>query len=490
MSPKRMSRCTAIAAAGARRLLLALALLASPAIAAPTAKAIDSYLAENIERTHLPGVAAAVVSRHGIVYLGGHGSTSDSRRIGPDTPLRVGSISKSFTAFAVMQLVDRGKVDLDAPVQHYVAQFGAVGRHAGQVTVRQLLNQTSGLSDASFAEMHEAQPQTLEQAVGRLSGARNTAPPGTRWNYHNPNYHVLARLVELVDGRPFAAYLRAEIFEPLGMSRTATVLRARQSAFGIADGYSPIYGAMVARPIPDHFIAGSGGVISTARDMGKWLQMHLHGGRTAAGRQLLSSASLQLMLAAPGGVAGDYGFGWDTDRLAGGGRRIKHGGLLFTFSSEQSLYPELGYGVVLLFNSAGTTGAEQMGIIDGVAEIVRGRAPEPAMSPGRLLDAGLAAVASVIAIIGIWNIRRSRRWAARWAHRPRLLLFARLAAGLIPLAIFLSLPMLWGLAFGGRDVTWTTGFFAWPAIVIMFAALALFALATFVARVRHLRGAR
>jgi CubicO group peptidase (beta-lactamase class C family) len=349
------------------------------------------------------------------------------------------------------------------------------------------MNQTSGLSDSAFEEMSEKQPQTLEQAVKRLSDARIANSPGTSWNYHNPNYHVLARLVEVVSGRPFADYLQVEIFKPIGMTHTSTVLQSRQSTMGIVDGYVSFYSLMIPRSIPAHFIAGSGGVISTARDMGKWLTLNLNDGVTTDGRRLISGDSLRLMHRRTGGVAGDYGFGWDTDDLPGGIRRVKHGGLLFTFSAYQALYPSLDYGVVALFNSVGTTGAEQASVIDGLDDFVLGDRPQLGTPVESIVAAVFALLTLIAAIIGIWNIRRSRHWASRWAHRRRTFAVVRLLVGLIPVALFLSLPTLVSQLYGGRDVTWATTLFALPPLIILFAVSAIFALWVFALRVKDLR---
>jgi len=454
----------------------------------PDSAAVDRFLRENLESTRLPGVAVAIVTRGG-VRLAARGHDSEGRPLTPETPMRVGSISKSFTALAVMQLVESGRISLDRPVREQLPEFAPDDPRAARITVRHLLNQSSGMTDGGFPEMTLAQPATPREAVARLRAARLDAEPGERWSYHNPNYHVLARLVEVAGGMPFDAYMRTRVFEPLGMTRTYTVMRASDRPPGLADGYAYAWGFPVARPIFDHFVAGSGGVVSTARDMALWLEMNLDGGVAPGGRRIVSAASLRAMHA-PSAPGGDYGFGWENDRLDDGSTRIEHGGVLFTYSANQQLYPALGTGVAVLFNSSTPFGGEQLSFIEGLEALVRGREPETGMPISLVVDGVLAALTLVSAALGVRKLRRAREWARRWGARPRWKRIARLALGAVPIAVFLFFPTLAGAAFGGRDVTWTSAWFGWPALVAWSAVAATFAAAALVVRILRLRDAR
>lgn len=447
--------------------------------------AIDRFIQENLESTGLPGVAVAITRGDRIAYLGGHGHDSSGRAITSDTPMRVGSLSKSFTAFAIMQLVERGRIDLDRPVSAYLPEFAPDDPRAGRITVRQLLNQISGLADAGFPEMSRAQPESLREAVVRLRGAKLVAEPGERWNYHNPNYHVLARLVEVVSGTPFSTYLERNVFGAIGMNHTVTVARAGESIPGLVDGYTYMYGVPVARSIFDHFVAGSGGVISTARDLAKWIILQTNGGRTRDGRQVISAESIQLMHT-PSDPSGDYGFGWERDVLEDGSERIEHGGVLFTFSANQALYPATGYGIVILFNSVTPVGAEQMSFAPGLEALLRG--DEPTL--GRRITAwvdGVLALLTLIALgFGVRNLRGAQVWVQRRAALPVWRTALALGLALVPVVLFLSFPWLLGLLFGNRDVTWTSALFAWPALVVLFAVGALVSAATILVRIVYL----
>jgi len=468
-----------------------LLLTATPALAGvagtggriPAAE-MDRFLAENLRHTALPGVAVAVVDRKGPLYFGNAGTTSAGAPIGPDTPFRVASVSKSFTAFAVLLLVDRGLVDLDAPVTRYLPDFRLADDRASSITVRHLLTHTSGMADTGFAEMSRRQPASLVQAVARLKSAHLVASPGAQWNYHNPNYHVLARLVEVVSGRDFARFLREEIFEPAGMTRTASVLRSTTPVPGLGKGYAPVYGVMVARDIPDHFVAGSGGVVSTTGDMARWLTLQLNDGVTPEGRRLISSESLRLAQNQSLPSAGAGGFGWSASTHPELGRRIEHGGVLFTYSSQQALYPDRDLAVVVLFNSVTTGGVEQGSFTSGVETLLTGQAPAPGRRMGLYIDLALAVVTALSALAGVFNIRRTGRWAAWWSARSTMLTTIRLLVGGLPVVLLVALPSAIGLLFGGRDVTWETLAFAWPALLAAFAVPAVFAIVTLAARWR------
>ncbi len=119
-----------------------------------------------------------------------------------------------------MQLVEAGRIELDAPVQTYLPEFSVADPSGARtITVRMLLQQTSGLADAGFPEMTLSQPATIAERVNGLREAELVSEPGTTFHYFNPNYAILARVVEVVSGRSFADYLHARVFTPIGDER-------------------------------------------------------------------------------------------------------------------------------------------------------------------------------------------------------------------------------------------------------------------------------
>lgn len=167
-----------------------------------------------------------------------------------------------WTITAIMQLVEAGKINLDAPVQSYLPEFTLTDpKTAARITIRHLLNQVSGLSDLGFPEYQLPQPATLKQRVTSLNIARLVAVPGTEFHYFNPNYAILARVVEVVSQQPFSEYLRLHLFAPLQMTHTLNVItstEALQTATNLAQGHLMAFGIPFTAPEMMGFLGGSG----------------------------------------------------------------------------------------------------------------------------------------------------------------------------------------------------------------------------------------
>ena len=448
------------------------------------AGALDGFLQDQID-SGLPGVAVAITQGDRVLFVRGYGHDSAGARIGEETPFRIASLSKSFTALAVMQLVEDGRLRLDDPVAKQLIEFGPDDARADEITVQQLLNQTSGMADRAFPEISGPQPSNLAEAVHRLDSAHLVADPGTQWNYHNPNYQVAARLVEVASGLPFEEYLRRQVFEPLGMHHSTTTNTDDQPVAGLADGYTFAYGQPISTEAPGYFVAGSGGVVTTASDMAKWLVMQNSGGETTSGEQLLSAEGIETMHtpSEPGG----YALGWDTDGPTDDPTEVSHGGTEYTFSAHEALLPNSEYGIALLFNHTSALGLEQTAVIAGVTDIIQGHEPKPGPTvSSRTIDWVLAALTLIALALGIRGFMRARRWVRRrtgvavWRTWLRLLPHA----ALVGVATFF--PAFAGFLFGGRDITWLSAVYGWGALVVLVAVTGIASLTTAVARAAHL----
>ncbi|MET0267049.1 MAG: serine hydrolase domain-containing protein [Duganella sp.] len=203
--------------------------------------ALDSYLQTELRRAGIPGAALVVVADQKIVHLQGYGvSGPKGLQPGADTIFQIGSNTKSFTALAIMQLVEAGKLALDAPVQRYLPWFRIADPHlSAQITLRHLLHQTSGFShlegQLDFADNY-ASADAMERRVRRLASARLASPPGQKFAYSNINSVVLGCVIEAVTGASYASYMKAHVWEPLGMRRTAAGFQAAQHG-DAANGY-------------------------------------------------------------------------------------------------------------------------------------------------------------------------------------------------------------------------------------------------------------
>ena len=441
---------------------------------------IDRFLSSELKASAIPGAAVAITRGDRVLMVRGYGHDSAGQAVTGDSLFRIASLSKSFTALAVMQLVDAGLLQLDDPVQDHLPEFQLADPRANQITVRQLLDHTSGLTDAVVPELRRTQPRTTTEATASLRSARLASTPGTSWSYHNPNYQVAARLVEVVSGEPFDRYLSRHIFQPARMASTTSTATEDQPVPGLTEGHVMAYGHAIPAPGMDSFSVGAGGVVSSAADMARWLIVHAGDGRAADGTRLVSSEGLRV-LHTPSAPRVGYALGWATHGPSGAPTRLDHSGSLLTYTAEEAVWPSSGYGVVLLFNAGSPMMLDQTALVHGVFDIIEGTAP-PSSGPrhAATLDTVLAAVTLTALALGACGVARAGRWARRRRGAP-----LRTALGLLPAVVVLAA----GAAFPRlaetwieRDVTWRAATLGWPALVVFVLAALLAAAATLFAR--------
>ncbi|GII62255.1 serine hydrolase [Sphaerisporangium krabiense] len=450
---------------------------AAPPAAAPAPAAIDAYLAKAMKSTGLPGMSVVVTRDDTIVHAAGYGHDAEGRPITKDTPMQIASLSKSFTAMAVMTLVDEGEIKLDEPVAARLPEFRMADPRAAKITVRHLLNQTSGLSDTTV-DIGAAQASTsFTGYVSTLSTGRLAADPGAHWEYCNVNYDVAARLVEVASGRPYGDYMRRRVFGPLGMTRSAI---GRQAAEPPSKGFVSLYGAWVPRAALPGFAndGGSGGVVTTAADMGRWLSS-----QTGHGVPLVKPESLRAMHA-PSAVQ-DYGMGWGGD-VIGGARLLVHAGNLFTYTAVQAIDPDTGYGFAVMTNSASLY-ESTYDVLRGLVALSRGDTPEVPGRDRQTIELVLGLITLTAAALGVLGVLRSARWARRrvGSSGPRVAM--RLVPALLPAALLAGYPALASVLMNGRTVTWEQLTYFPAPLTITVAAAAVAGVATTVARLVRMR---
>jgi CubicO group peptidase (beta-lactamase class C family) len=315
----------------------------------PNLEAAEAYLEAQMRRHGYQGMAVAITQGEAIIYLRGFGAARDGLPVTPQTPFFIGSVSKSFTALAVMQLVDRGLVDLDSPVQTYIPWFTTRNQaSSSQITVRQLLNQTGGLSNSGFRRPKITEETTLKETVCHLGQAKLTAEPGTRFSYFNPNYNVLALVVEAVSGISFNQYLVENIFEPLDM-KNSFIDQASAKNAGLATGHSIFFGFPFPRKQPFYPAeVPAGFIISSVEDMAHYMIAQVNAG-VSHQTEILSPEAVAVMHTLPDGIAGNYAMGWITQER-NGLKTIHHNGAIETFYADVVLLPEHQLGISLLFN--------------------------------------------------------------------------------------------------------------------------------------------
>ncbi len=467
-------------------------LFGRPATAAPVEADIVRVLEQEMARSPLPGLAVAVTQDDRTIHLGGYGEAAPGVPMTAETPMMVGSVSKSFTAVAVLELVEQGLVNLDAPVQDYIAFTTADPQQASQVTVRHLLNHTSGLTDRGFPGLWDLSQDTPAERTRALSSARPTAAPGTEYHYFNPNYEVLADLVETVSGQGFDQFLQDEVLAPLALQNTTSVVRAEDAQIvrpALAQGHLSVFAQPVAYEA-EGYVAGSGGVVTTAADMARWLKFHT--GHPEVGQTpVLTPELLAQSHDPPGGIDSTYAMGWyraDVEGIP----VVQHDGVLATSYAFQVFVPDGGYGIALLSNSNHAF-TDVPRIADALVAELGGHAPPtPLMTHERIVWIFVALIAADI-IVRTVQLRRSRLWAEqRTLAAPSPAARARTYAGIIrlalPVLVLAALPTLVAWS-SGRVFTYRLLTLATPELVAWLGVMSITAVVLAVARMVALRGA-
>jgi len=331
---------------------------------------------EILNRHPAVGLAVGIVRNGRLEFFHGHGFADVASRtpITEDTVFRIGSITKTFTAIAVMQLWEQGLIDLDAPANDYLRAYQLIPAKPGfrPATVRHLLTHTAGIPEVIHVAdlLHldwgpfDSRPATLSVGVGEpmpslaeyyRGGLRQVVQPGTAFAYSNHGFATLGQIVEDVSGVPLERYFHEHIFEPLGMA-DSDLVRSEGVASRLATGYALRPDGAKAVPDRDWMGAGSARAYSTIRDMARYLAALIGGGTNEHG-SVLKRATLATMFAShyqPDLRLPGMGLGFFPSD-ASGHHVVGHEGILPGFTSQLLVAPEDGVGLVALTN--GSSGA-------------------------------------------------------------------------------------------------------------------------------------
>lgn len=322
--------------------LIAFAVASAPAAAQDVAR-MDAVVRTDADRGEFMG--AVLVAKDGaILFDRGYGSANLEWKIpnDGDTRFRLGSLTKQFTAAAILLLQERGKLDLDTPIKAWIPTAPAAW---DRITIRHLLTHTSGIPNFTSFDDYEKQktlPTTLDAVIARFRDKPLDFQPGEQWSYSNSGYLVLTAIVEKASGKSYAAFLTNNIFKPLGMADTgydshAAIIPHR--AAGYAPGATgPVNADYIDMTIPQ----GAGALYSTTHDLLKW-ETGLYGGK------LLKPASLAAF-ATP--FKNNYAFGVGVVRNDAG-TLISHSGGIEGFNTWLGYDPDRHLAVAVLANLNG-----------------------------------------------------------------------------------------------------------------------------------------
>ena len=441
-----------------------------------TFAAIDQYIEAQMKDLRIPGLAIGIVQGDQLVYLKGYGVTgSGGKAVTPQTPFQIGSTMKPLTALAVMQLVEQGKIDLDAPVQRYIPWFRVADAQASaQITVRELLYHTSGLPTplgAEYALHGDDRPDALEQHVRGLSQVKLAHPVGTTYEYSNLGYQVLGLLIEQVSGQPYADYMQEHVFSPLEMNNTYASLKQAQE-HGLASGYRYWLGFPLPANLPPDLggvPSGSGATSSSVEDMAHFLIAELSGGRYGD-RQLLSAqgmAEIQRPVAPKGQSDEFYAMDWGVMKINGMQILAKSGDLA-NYKSLLILIPDGKWGLVMLINAnsiwASFLGDTRIpGIAIGAASLLAGQKPQ--IFPASKVPLVIAGVLVLIICLQLAGIIHATRVINRWRVDPQ-----RRPHGFWSLLWHIGLPCILNIAWGLLLLVVLPGLFGYPLSFFLYIA--------------------
>jgi len=285
--------------------LLCSALMSNPLRAEPPKlPGVGAALQEQIDRNEIAGAVTMVVSKDRVLHLEttGLADMAAHKPMQADTMFWIASMTKPITATAVLMLQDEGKLDVHDPVAKYLPEFANLKTPSGQpanLTLIQTLTHTSGLGEAGGPAEREA--KTLADLVPLWLAAPMQFEPGSRWSYCQSGINAAGRVVEVVSGMSFDAFLKKRLFQPLGMKSTTFYPDASERARQVtAYAKNATTGSLEAVPPRPEFgprdrpPQGNGGLYSTAEDYGRFCQMLLGGGRFQGVRYLSEASMKQL----------------------------------------------------------------------------------------------------------------------------------------------------------------------------------------------------
>ncbi|PAD74111.1 serine hydrolase domain-containing protein [Paenibacillus campinasensis] len=369
-----------------------------------TAQQIETFMKEALEEYRIPGASLAIVHNGQTIFQDSWGTMSDGSAVTEDTTFLIGSVSKPLTSLAIMMLVEEGRVKLDEPIEAYIPWFKYRTDGMKSITVRHLLEQTSGISAYDGLKVTDQRGRDKEkgitQAVTELSGVELSRVPGEAYEYNSANYLLLGAIIEAVSNQSFAAYMDTHIFSPLGMNNTTANYES-----AIDKGFVPGFHSWVGRPVKgdglyDQSGAPYGYMTSTASDLTQFINFMLNGG------ELLTEQSLEQLQTAPE-HGKRYGLGWHFPRT--GNTYPYHTGATPEYRSEVFFIPEQNLGAVLLMNKYHELEAvSYLSIMEGIRAIMNGENPDLAQLDGstQWITLGVVLLSAIVSFLSLFRLKR------------------------------------------------------------------------------------
>lgn len=436
---------------------------------------IDEYVSREMKAGAIPGVSVGIVEGNETTYLKGYGvADSKGTPVTPQTVFTICSVGKVITALAIRQLVNEGSIDYDAPVQKYIPWFTlADAGAAAAITIRDLINHSSGISTATGVEAYTYnQKYTIEQVVRKLGSVKPDRPVGQSFEYSNMNFIILGLVIEKVTGQTYEQYIRQNILDKLGMKNSFLSQEAVKGA-PLAMGHCVAFGVTIPANIPFPTAQVPAGFqLTSAEDMARFVSLYISNGYVNGASVIPKNELSELNPPYEAFSTSDkrYNEYWiiDQGNPQGDGGYYGHVGGSSCFSTVMLINPVLKKAIVVLANCQnGSITAQTIG--NGIAAILSSGKMPVRIQPGRASSPASALIAIILIFLlvirFVW-IRRFRLNLNRGGSRRSFALISFLLLDVaFPLAILIGMPM-------GFDMTWRFYFAANMelAIVLLLAA--------------------
>jgi D-alanyl-D-alanine carboxypeptidase len=351
--------------------------------AATTVSAIDAAVTKQFDEQHITGAAVGVYQDGKLVDIQTFGYRDAAKKLPVDanTRFEIGSVTKQFTAAAILQLQEQGKLSIDDPLAKYLPTFP----HASEVTLRQLLNQISGLADYTnapdIATAMSTVPDATDKVVAYVSRPLDF-PPGTKWEYSNTNYWVLGKVIAAVSGMNYEDYIREYVFKPAGMTHSGFISDESKMDDFATPYWHGLKNDGPVEPAPamlESWPGAAGGIVTTLGDLAAW-DVALASGK-------IVSHDSYVLMSSPGRLANgkltNYGMGLGVGEHDGHARIAHSGGTLGSLT-ENATYPDDHLDIIVFANDTlSQVGAFENAVLETMYPdaLAAARKPAPGEDP-------------------------------------------------------------------------------------------------------------
>ncbi len=417
-------------------------------IDAQTLNKIDNYVKKMQDKANIPAISIGIIKNSSLIYKN---SYSKDNEINTESLFHIGSLTKSFTALAIMQLVEDGKINLDDSIKKYLPWFTIKDeKDINNITIRTLLNQTSGFSTydglKNFNDWDNSD-FALEKTIKALKDVALVSKPSTTFHYSNINYQILGLVIEKVTGFSYNQYIKNNIFNKLDMKNSYASLENIEKK-NIAQGHRLWFCQAIKSDFPfSKVLLPAGYIISNVEDMSKYLIAQLNEGSYKK-EQIFSSSIIKQIQTPSAIIVKDkvyYGFGWFVDTTKE--LYLNHIGTVPGYTAAMIIFPEEKLGLIMLTNATSyTLGSKELNTLaGGIIDIIKNKEPK---------NNGIDII-SISAYIFFIGLLISQLFLLRWFVK-RLkyiskykIIFSLLLDILIVISLFFIVPRLYDLTFSG-----------------------------------------